>query len=124
MREIEANQSTGVTPITIAPPHIVINRPIELTAPGAAERLLNVTAASRPETVERLLELGSDAFAAIQSNATLSIVEAKLTALDEQLNTKLASTMAQDRLEASTYLSKILNDHDTRLRTDSSGYFV
>jgi hypothetical protein len=123
MREIEVNQNTDVTPITIAPPHIVINRPIELAAPGAAERLLKVPAVSRPETVERLLELGNVALDAIQSNATIAIVEAKLTTLDEQLNTKLASTMAQDRLEASTSLSKILNEHDIRVRSVLSGYF-
>jgi hypothetical protein len=114
--------NTRVTRIVVEPPSIVFTGPVRFDAPDAARLLAHAAEQERHHELRRLLELGAQTAETIGTSTTLRLVEAQITAMATDLNTKLGGLLVKERAEALKSTKELLDDHRVRFTASVTRY--
>ncbi len=113
---------SGSTRILVEPPSLTLTGPVAFEVPETARHLEPIPEEERHEELSRVLELGTQTLATLQTSTTLRLVEAQLDGLSQELSGKLGGLLVSDRTESAKVIRELLDDHRTKVTTALTRY--
>jgi hypothetical protein len=108
--------------IIVEPPRVIFTGATTFHAPDTSTFLEGVPDDDRHDYIARLLELGTQVSGAITTSTTLRMVEAQMTALSQNLASKLGEVLVADRQISLKEVRALLDEHRTTVTSNLTRY--
>jgi len=120
---VSIDQKTpAIARILVEPPLVKITGSVVFDAPDTATFLEAFPEHERHDNMRRVMELGTQSAAVINTSTTLRIVEAQITSLSKDLSVKLGEVLGKDRETSLKLVRELLDDHQAKLSRGLTRY--